>query len=90
MVLNLNIIITEIDLLLAGISRYIPLFPGLLVLSIRLIPFDKAIRRERIFAIVFFIFYFTSRADFNTARQKKIDLNDYACYIIYYYNRRFR
>jgi hypothetical protein len=88
-VLNLNIITTEIDLLLVGIFKYIPLLLGLLVLSIQSIPFDKIIRRERIFAIVFFIFYPTGRADFNTTRQRKVDLNDYACYIIYYYDRRF-
>jgi hypothetical protein len=88
-VLNLNIITTEIDLFLAGISKYIFLFPSLLVLLIRLIPLDKTIRRERIFAIVFFIFYPISRVDFNTARQKKIDLNDYTRYIIYYYDKKF-
>jgi hypothetical protein len=67
-VLNLNIITTEIDLLLVNISRYILLPPGLLVLSIRSTPLDKITRRERIFAIVFLIFYPTSRVDFNTAR----------------------
>jgi hypothetical protein len=67
-VLNLNIITTEIDLLLVGIFKYIPLLLGLLVLSIQSIPFDKIIRRERIFAIVFFIFYPTGCADFNTTR----------------------
>jgi hypothetical protein len=66
MVPNLNIITTEIDLFLVGISRYTPLFPGLLVLLIRLTPLDKTIRRERIFVIVFFIFYPTSRVNFNT------------------------
>jgi hypothetical protein len=89
-VLNLNIITTEINLLLADISRYVLLPPGLLVLSIRSTSLNKITRRERIFAIVFFIFYPTSYINFNTARQKKIDLNDYTCYIIYYYDRRFR
>jgi hypothetical protein len=88
-VLNLNIITTEIDLLLVDISRYISLLPGLLVLSIRSTPLDKITRQKRIFAIVFFTLYPTGRADFNTTWQKKIDLNDYACYMICYYNRRF-
>jgi hypothetical protein len=86
---NLNIIITEIDLFLAGISRYIPLPPGLPVLLIRSTPLDKTTRRETIFAIAFLTFYPTGRADFNTARQRKINLNDYTYYIIYYYDRRF-
>jgi hypothetical protein len=65
-VLNLNIITTEIDLFLVGISKHILLFPGLLALLIRSIPLDKITRQERIFAIVFLTFYPTSHADFNT------------------------
>jgi hypothetical protein len=66
-VLNLNIITTEIDLLLVDISRYISLPPGLLVLLIRSTPLDKTTRREKIFVIAFPTFYPTGRADFNTA-----------------------
>jgi uncharacterized membrane protein len=76
-VLNLNIIITEIDLIVQEItSRYL-LFPSLLVLLIRNIPIDKISGKNYIFAIVFLILYLTSRADFNTPRLHKVDLNHY-------------
>jgi hypothetical protein len=76
-ILNLNITTTKINLLLAGISGCIPLPPVLLVLSIQLIPLDKAAGREKIFTIAFFMFYPIGRVDFNAARQRKIDLNNY-------------
>jgi hypothetical protein len=86
---NLNTAITEVDLLLAGISGRAPLPPGLLVLLIRLTSLNKAAGRERIFTMAFPILYPTGRADFNAARQRKVDLNNYARYLICYYNRRF-
>jgi hypothetical protein len=44
---------------------------------IRLTSFDKAVRRERIFAMAFLILYLIGHADFNAAWQRKVDLNDY-------------
>jgi hypothetical protein len=67
MVPNLNVAMTEVNLLLAGISRRAPLPPGLLALSIWLTPLDKAAGRERIFAIAFLTLYPMGRADFNAA-----------------------
>jgi hypothetical protein len=87
---NLNVAITEADLLLASISRRAPMPNGLLALLIQSTPLDKAARRERIFAIAFLTLYPIGRADFNTARERKVDLNDYACHLMCYYNRRFR
>jgi hypothetical protein len=89
MVPNLNVVTTEVDLLLTGISGRVPLPPGLLTLSIRSTPLDKTIGRERIFAIAFFTLYPAGRADFNAARQRKVDLNDYARHIMCYYDGRF-
>jgi hypothetical protein len=60
MVLNLNVATTEVDLLLAKVSRHALLPFSLLVLSIRLTLFDKAAKRERIFAIAFSTFYLIS------------------------------
>jgi hypothetical protein len=89
MVPNLNVITTEIDLLLAGISGRAPLPPGLSAPSIRLTPLDKAVGRKRIFAIAFSTLYSTGRADFNAARQRKVDLNDYARHMICYHDKKF-
>jgi hypothetical protein len=75
---NLNVAATEVDLLLVGISRRAPLPPGLLAPSIRSTPLDEAAGKERIFAMAFPTLYPTGRADFNAARQRKVDLNDYA------------
>ena len=66
MVPNLNVAMTEVDLLLAGISRRAPLPPSLLALLIWSTPLDKAAGRERIFAIAFPMLYPASMADFNT------------------------
>jgi hypothetical protein len=44
-------------MLLASISRHVLLPLSLLALLIRLTPFDKAARKERIFAIAFLTFY---------------------------------
>jgi hypothetical protein len=54
-ILNFNVAATEVDLLLAGISRRAPLSPGLPAPSIRSIPLDEAAGRERMFVIAFFI-----------------------------------
>jgi hypothetical protein len=90
MVPNLNVSITEADLLLASISGQAPLPPGLPALSIRSTPLDKAARRERIFAMAFLTLYLTGQADFNTAQERKVDLNKYACYMMCYHDRIFR
>jgi hypothetical protein len=91
---NLNIFIIEIDiieidLIIQEITGRYFLFLSLLVLLIRNTPIDKASGKDYIFAIVFFILYPTGRADFNTSRLHKIDLNYYAQYLIYFYDRRF-
>jgi hypothetical protein len=69
-------------------GRYF-LFFSLLVLLIRNILIDKISGKDYIFAIVFLILYLTGRADFNTPRLHKIDLNYYTRYLIYFYDRRF-
>ena len=75
---------------MASISRQAPLPPGLLALSIRSTPLDKAAGRERIFTMAFLTLYPTGQADFNTAQERKVDLNDYARHIMCYHDRRFR
>src|SRR6266566_2028705 len=89
MVPNLNVSTTEADILMAGISRQAPLPPGLPVPSIRSTLLNKAAGRERIFAMAFPTLYPTGRADFNSARERKVDLNDYARYMMCYHDRRF-
>jgi hypothetical protein len=89
MVPNLNVTTTEVDLLLAGISGRAPLPPGLPAPSIRSTPLDEAAGRERIFAMAFPTLYPTGRADFNAARQRKVDLNDYARHFMCYRDGRF-
>jgi hypothetical protein len=89
MVPNLNINTTEADLLLASISGRAPLPPGLPAPSIRSTPLDEAAGRERIFAMAFPTLYPTGRADFNTARERKVDLNDYARHMMCYHDGRF-
>jgi hypothetical protein len=74
---NLNIIIIEIDLIVQEITGRYLLFPSLLVLLIRNTPIDKTSGKDYIFAIVFLILYLTGRADFNTPRLRKVDLNHY-------------
>ena len=54
---NLNITITEVNLLLVGISEYTLLSPSLLVLLIQLTPLNKIVRKERIFAMAFSTLY---------------------------------
>ena len=89
MVPNLNISTTEADMLLASISGRAPLPPGLPAPSIRSTPLDEAAGRERIFAMAFPTLYPTGRADFNTARERKVDLNDYARHMMCYHDGRF-
>src|SRR5580700_3760539 len=82
MVPNLNITTTEVDLILNEISGQIPIPPGLPAPSIRQTPIDEAAGRDRIFAIAFPTLYPTRLADFNAPRLRKVDLNDYAQYLI--------
>ena len=76
-------------MLLVGILGRAPLPPSLLALLIRLTPLNKVAGKEKIFTIAFPTLYPTSRANFNTAQQRKVDLNDYARYIMCYHDRRF-
>src|SRR5580700_10828825 len=89
MVPNLNITTTEVDLILNEISGQIPIPPGLPVPSIRQTPIYKAARRDRIFAIAFPTLYPTGLADFNAPRLRKVDLNNYAQYLICFSDGRF-
>jgi hypothetical protein len=89
MVPNLNVTTIEVDLLLADISGRALLPPGLPAPSIRSTPLDKAAGRERIFAMAFPTLYPTGRADFNAARLRKVDLNDYARHMMCYHDGRF-
>ena len=89
MVPNLNVSTTEADILMASISGRAPLPPGLPAPSIRSTPLDEAAGRERLFAMAFPTLYPTGRADFNTARERKVDLNDYARHMMCYHDGRF-
>ncbi|KIX04030.1 uncharacterized protein Z518_07583 [Rhinocladiella mackenziei CBS 650.93] len=89
MVPNLNVEGTEVDRLLAEISGRALLPPGVPAPSIRSTPFDEAAGRERIFAMAFPTLYPTGRADFNAARQRKVNLNDYARHLMCYHDGRF-
>jgi ATP-dependent DNA helicase PIF1 len=89
MVPNLNVNTTEADILMASISGRAPLPPGLPAPSIRSTPLDEAAGRERIFAMAFPTLYPTGRADFNSARERKVDLNDYARHMMCYHDGRF-
>lgn len=55
---------------------------GLPAPSIRETPIDEASGRDRIFAMAFPTLYPTGQADFNTARVRKVALNDYARHLI--------
>jgi hypothetical protein len=77
MVPNLNATATEVDLLLVEIFGCAPLPPSLPAPSIRSTPLNEAAGRERIFAMAFPTLYPMGWADFNAARQRKVDLNDY-------------
>jgi ATP-dependent DNA helicase PIF1 len=89
MVPNLNITTTEADMLLESISGQAPLPPGLPAPSIRSTPLDEAAGKDRIFAMAFPTLYPTGRADFNSARERKVDLNDYARHLMCYHDGRF-
>jgi hypothetical protein len=77
-VLNLDIMITEADLILQEIARQKPILPIIPVPSIRQTPINKVPT-----------LYPTSKADFNTPRLRKVDLKDYARHLTCFYNRRF-
>jgi ATP-dependent DNA helicase PIF1 len=60
-------------------------------LSIRQTPVDEASGKDQFFAIAFPTLYPTGQADFNTLQLCKVDLNDYAQYLMRFYNSsRFR
>src|ERR1700722_833303 len=89
MVPNLNITTTEVDLILNEISGRNPIPPSLPAPSIRLNPIDEASGKDRIFAMAFPTLYPTGRADFNTARLRKVDLNDYARHLMCFHDGSF-
>jgi hypothetical protein len=89
MILNLNITTTKVDLILQEIAGRNPLPPGLPAPSIQQTPIDKASGKDRIFAIAFPTLYPTGLADFNTPRVQKVDLNNYARYLMCFHDRRF-
>jgi hypothetical protein len=86
---NLGITTTEVDIILKEITGRNTLPPGLPAPSIRQTPIDKAAGNEYIFAIAFPTLYPTRAADFNTPRVLRVDLQDYAYYIIRYQDGRF-
>ncbi|KID81125.1 ATP-dependent DNA helicase PIF1 [Metarhizium guizhouense ARSEF 977] len=89
MVPNLNITATEIDLIIQEVTgRKLP--PACLPApSIRKTPIDEASGKDRIFAMAFPTLYPTGRADFNTPRLRKVDLNDYARHLMCFHDGRF-
>jgi hypothetical protein len=52
-------------------------------------PLDEVSRKERLFTIAFLTLYSYSIADFNYSRYQKVELIDYAYYLIRFYDRRF-
>jgi hypothetical protein len=89
MVPNLNITTTEVDLIfeeIAGQKRPLPSLPAP---SIQQTPLDEASGKDRIFAMAFPTLYPTGQADFNTPRLRKVDLNDYAQYLMRFHDGRF-
>jgi hypothetical protein len=89
MVPNLNVSTTEADILMASLSGRAPLPLGLPAPSIRSTPLDEAVGRERIFAMAFPTLYPTGRADFNSARERKVGFSDYIRHLIRYWDGRF-
>jgi len=89
MVPNINFSTIEVKLLLVEIFRRAPIPPSLLAPFIRSTPLNKAAGRERIFTMAFPTLYPTGRADFNAARQRKVNLNNYARYLMCYHDGRF-
>ena len=82
MVPNLNITVTEVDLILQEISSWNPIPLGLPAPSIRLTPIDGAAGKDMIFAMAFPTLYPTGRADFNAPRLRKVDLQDYVRHLM--------
>ena len=89
MVPNLNITITEVDLILNEISGRNPIPPGLPAPSIRSTPIDEAAGKDRIFAMAFPTLYPTGLADFNAPRLRNVALNDYAQHLMCFHDGRF-
>ena len=92
MVLNLNTNIIELDIVLNKLSgRNLPYIePYSLSLStIWATPLDKVSRKERLFTIAFLTLYLYSIANFNYSRYRKVELIDYAYYLIRFHDRRF-
>jgi len=89
MVPDINVTETEVNMLLAAISGRAPPPPGLPAPSIRSTSIDEAGGKERIFAMAFPTLYLTGRADFNSSRERKVDLSDYARHLMCYYDGRF-
>jgi hypothetical protein len=73
MVPNLNITVTEVDLILQEISGRSSLPPGLPAPSIRQTLIDEASGKYRIFAMAFLTLYPTGLADFNAPRLRGVD-----------------
>ena len=89
MVPNLDITTTEIESIVQEITgRRLPP-PSLPAPSIRMTPIDEASGKDRIFAMAFPTLYPTGRADFNTPRLRKVDLNDYARHLMCFHHGRF-
>ena len=89
MVPNLNITTTEIDLIMLEVTgRKLPP-PSLRAPSVSITPIDEASGKDRVFAMAFPTLYPTGRADFNTPRLRKVDLNDYARHLMCFHDRRF-
>jgi ATP-dependent DNA helicase PIF1 len=89
MVPNLDITVTEVDLILQEISGQQPLPLGLPAPSIRQTPIDEASGKDRVFAMAFPTLYPTGQADFNTPRPRKVGLNDYAQHLMRFHDGRF-
>lgn len=89
MVPNLDIMMTEADLILREIAGQKPILPTIPAPSIRQTPIDEASGKDRIFAMAFPTLYPTGEADFNTPRLRKVDLKDYARHLTCFHDGRF-
>ena len=89
MVPNLDIVQTEADLILQGITGRPAPNLGVPAPSIRLTPIDEAAGKDRIFVMAFPTLYPTGRADYNAPRLRNVELDNYAQHLIRFHDGRF-
>jgi hypothetical protein len=78
-----------VDIIINKITGRVLVSSRLYFPLIRKTPINEAARGERIFAIAFLTLYFTGKADFNAYQLRKVNLIDYARYLLYFWDGRF-